>query len=93
MKYVLKYSRQPLVIVNWDGMPDVKGWEDSRESAQWLLPSLYNKDKEGEWRMDVNVELCEAYDSDNDDCESSENKIISDENVMSEEEYDSGDSK
>ena len=29
VKLVLKYSRQPFVIVNWDGMPDVKGWEDS----------------------------------------------------------------
>ena len=26
VKSVLKDSRQPLVIVNWDGMPDVKGW-------------------------------------------------------------------
>ena len=54
-------------------MPDVKGWEDRRESAQRLLPSLYNKDKEGAWRMDVNVELCEADDSDNDDCDGSDN--------------------
>ena len=45
VKLVLKDSRQPFVIVNWDGMPDVKGLEDSRESAQRLLPSLYNKDK------------------------------------------------
>ena len=68
MKLVLKDSRQPFVIVNWDGMPDVKGWEDIRESAQQLFPSIYNKDEEGAWRMDVNVELCEAYDSYNDDC-------------------------
>ena len=64
---MLKNSRQPITIVNWDGMPDVKGWEDCRESAQGLFPSLYKKDKEGAWRMDVNVELCEAYDSANDD--------------------------
>ena len=92
-KLVLKDSRQPLVIVNWDGMPDVKGWEDSRESAQRLLPSLYNKDKEGAWRMDVNVELCEAYDSDNDDCDGSDYESNSDENVMSEEEDNSDNSK
>ena len=53
-------------------MPDVKDWEDIRDSAQRLLPSLYNKDKEGEWRMDVNVELCEAYESDNDYCDGSD---------------------
>ena len=47
MKSVLKDSRQPLFILKWDGMPDVKGWEDSRESDQRLFPSLYKKDKEG----------------------------------------------
>ena len=73
MKLVLKYLRQPFVIVNWDGMPDVKCWEEIRESAKRLLPSLYNKDKEGEWRMDVNVELCEDYVSDNDDCDGYDN--------------------
>ena len=40
VKLVLKDSRQTFVIVDWVGMPDVKGWEDSRESAQQLLPSL-----------------------------------------------------
>ena len=73
VKLVLKDSRQQLVIVNWDGMPEVKCWEDSRESAQRLLPSLYNKDKQGAWRMDVNVELCESYESDNYDCDGSYN--------------------
>ena len=34
VKLVLKDSRQPFVIVNWDGMPEVKGWKDSRESAR-----------------------------------------------------------
>ena len=61
-------------------MPDVKGWEDSRESAQRLLPSLHNKDKAGAWRIKVNVELCEAYDSYNDDCNGSDGKSISDDN-------------
>ena len=91
VKSVLKYSRQPFVIVNWDGMPDIKGWEDSRESAQRLFPSLYNKDKEGAWRMDVNVELFEAYDSDNDDCDGSDDESSRDDNEMSEEDDDSDD--
>ena len=81
------------MIVNWDGMPDVKGWEDSCESAQRLLPSMYNKDKEGAWRMDVNVELCEAYDSDNDDCDGSDDESNIDENVMNEEEDGNDDSE
>ena len=40
MKSLLKYLRQPLVIVKWDGMTDAKGLEDIRESAQHLFPSL-----------------------------------------------------
>ena len=93
VKSVLKDSRQPFVIVNWDVMTDVKGWQDSCKSAQRLLPSMYNKDKEGSWRMDVHVELFEVYDSDNDDCDGSDDKSSSDENVMSEGEDDSDDSE
>ena len=93
MKLVLKYSSQLLVIVKWDGMSNVKYWEDRRESAQRLFTSLYNKDKEGEWRMDVNVELCETYDSDNDYCEVSDDESSSDDNEMSEEEDDIDDRK
>ena len=43
--------------------------------------------------MDVIVELCEAYDSDNDDCDGYDDESSSDDNVMSEEEDDSDDSK
>ena len=84
MKSVLKDLRQTFVIVNFYCMPDAKVWEDSRESAQQIFPSLYNKDKDGTWRMDVDVELCDAYDSDNDDCDGSDDESSSDENVMSE---------
>ena len=72
VKSVIKDLRKPFVIVNWDGMPDVKDQEDSCESDQRLLPSMYTKYKEGVWRMDVNIELCEAYESDNDDCDGSD---------------------
>ena len=88
VKLVLKDLRQPLVIVNWDGMPDVKVREDSHESAQKLLPSMYNQDKDRTWKMDVDVELCEAYESDNYDCDGSDDDSSSDYNEMSEEEDD-----
>ena len=51
------------------------------------------KDKEEKWRNDVNVELCEAYESDNYDCDGSDDESSSDEIVMSEEDDDSDDSK
>ena len=41
--------------------------------------------------MDVNVELCKAYDSENDDCDGSDDESISDENEMSYKEDDSDD--
>ena len=43
--------------------------------------------------MDVNVELCEAYNSDNDECDGSDDESNSDDNVMSKEEDDSEDSE
>ena len=54
------------MVVEWDGMSDVEGWEEKRESTQVLKHHLWNKDKEGAWRMDIKVDLCEAYESDDD---------------------------
>ena len=70
-------------------MPDIKCWEDSRESAQQLLPSIYNKDKEEAWKVGVNVERFEAYDSYNYYCEDSDYESSSEDNEISEEEDDS----
>ena len=80
MRSVLKDLRQPFVFVNCDAMHVVKVWEESHEISQRLLPSMYIKEKEGLWRMDVNVELCEAYESDIDDCDGSDNESSSDDN-------------
>ena len=55
------------------------------------MPSLYNKDKEVSWRMYVNIELCKAYESDNDECDGSEDDSSSADNEMSEEEDDRDD--
>ena len=71
MKSVVDNAREPTVVVEWDGMPDVTGWENKSESVQVLRRHLWNKDKEGAWRMDIGVEPCEAYESDSDsDCDS-----------------------
>ena len=41
-------------------MPDVKEKEDlSDETQQVLAPRKQNKDVEGAWRMDINVEIVE----------------------------------
>jgi len=56
---VVEGSKDPAVEVEWDAMPDVAGFEDSQVSNQRLLPSLWNKDKDGGWRMDVEIDLIE----------------------------------
>ena len=54
---VVEGKSKPTVRVCWDAMSDVKGSENEETSDYVLLPSLWNKDKEGAWRMDVNIEL------------------------------------
>jgi hypothetical protein len=57
---VLLEKAKPTVVVLWDPMPDVKGKEDlSNETQQVLAPRKWNKDVEGAWRMDINVEIVE----------------------------------
>ena len=90
---VLPENAKPTVVVIWDPMPDVKGKEDlSDETQQVLAPRKWNKDVEGAWRMDINVEIVENTEEHevmdlNDDSEgnSSESEI----DLSGEEESDS----
>ena len=65
-------EKPPIVEVLWDGTPDIQGSEDPSTSDQKLLPTKFNKDKEGAWRMDMDIEL--EDDSDDDDEEGSNNE-------------------
>ncbi len=71
---VYKDIAEPTVIVCWDAMPYVEGYEDKRtESKQMLLPSKWNKNAVNAWRMDVNIEMHKSGNNDNeevteDDC-------------------------
>ena len=53
VKSVLKDSRQPFVIVNWDGMPDVKGWEDIRENYCQVCTTRTRRERGG-WMLMLN---------------------------------------
>jgi hypothetical protein len=45
------------VEVEWDPTPDIEGYEASTVSECVLLPSKWNKDnKDGAWRMDIDIE-------------------------------------
>ena len=54
--------KKPTVRVLWDEMADCSGWETSQESDCVLLPSKWNKDNEGAWRMDLPVDIEDTYD-------------------------------
>ena len=48
---------KPTVNVDWDPMDDVDGGEEHTTSPQVLLPSKWNKDIKGAWRMDVAIDV------------------------------------
>ena len=87
---VLKNARQLTVKMRFDPMPDVKCNEDYTVETQKLLPTLWNKDKKGAWRMDVDIdieddidegsenELEESDDETESECEDSESELESD---------------
>ena len=54
---VYEESRDPIVCVNWDPCPDIEGSEEGGELDQKLLPSLWNKNVKGAWRMDVDIAI------------------------------------
>ena len=53
VKHAIEGQHFPTVMVEWDKMEDVAGWEKGGEAEQVLKDHLYNKDKQGTWRRDV----------------------------------------
>ena len=62
---VVEGAKDPTVEVEWDPMEDVSGYEEPQVIDQRLLPSLWNKDKQGGWRMDVEIDVFDEEKSDN----------------------------
>ena len=61
---VVEGERDPTVEVEWDPMTDVSGYEESQVGNQRLMPSLWKKDKQGGWRMDVEVDVSDEESDD-----------------------------
>ena len=70
------------VKVLWDGIPDCAGWENPTEDLQLLLPSKWNKDIVGAWRMDLAIEFHDTSDEEDTDNED-EGNVSEDEMEMS----------
>ena len=85
---VIEGKRQPTVSVGWDPIPDSDDYNEYNESEQVLLPTKWNKDYEGAWQMDVDIEIENVMDDDNE----IDNKISEDENE-NETEIESSDSE
>ena len=62
VKEIVKAKNPPKVLVQWDATPDIEGYENSEVGVQKLLPSLWNANKEGAWRMDIDIDIDEDID-------------------------------
>ena len=51
----------PLVIFEWDAMPDTDGYETKVQAAEELVPKKWRKRSNTGWRIDLDVELIENY--------------------------------
>jgi hypothetical protein len=64
--HVYEKQRVPMVCVRWDPIPDCTGWESSTESNQKLLPTRWNKDAVGAWRLDLPIDVEDTSDNKSD---------------------------
>ena len=64
--HVYEEQRVPTVHVRWDPTPDCTGWESSTESNQKLLPTRWNKDVVGAWRLDLPIDVEDTSDNKSD---------------------------
>ena len=50
-----------MVIVEWDAMPDVEGYETKVEAEEELFPNNMRKHSNKGWTIDLDVEFFENY--------------------------------
>ena len=60
---VLSNKSRPTVNVLWDVMPDVDEYANKTEEVVELLPSKWNKDCDGAWRMDIDLAIGDEEDN------------------------------
>ncbi len=64
--HVYEEQRVPTVCVCWDPIPDCTGWETATESNQKLLPTKWNKDVVGAWKLDLPIDIEDTTDNESD---------------------------
>ena len=89
-------KKENTVVVQWDPTPDIEGSEESSEGDQVLNPKLWNKERHGAWRMDLDIAPCDNDDGGDDDMneDMSVNDGESDDSMCeSKSEYESSDTE
>ena len=89
-------EKENTVVVQWDPTPDIEGSEESSEGDQVLNPKLWNKERHGAWRMDLDIAPCDNDDGGDDDMneDMSVNDGESDDSMCeSKSEYESSDTE
>ncbi len=64
---VVEGVQDPTVKVKWDAQLDAHGYEKSTITNQRLLPTRWRKDREGRWRMDVEIDIESKIDNESDE--------------------------
>ena len=52
---MLKNQEVPTVMIQWNGIPDITRWENRGPHGGELSENLFNRDKEGALRLDVDL--------------------------------------
>ena len=87
-------EKKDTVEVEWDATPDIEGSEQIHTSDQVLKPKLWNKERKGAWRMDLDIAPCDGDDRESSDIDGDGSDIDSDsDDSMSESEIESSDSE
>mmetsp|Transcript_13262 Transcript_13262/g.28668 ORF Transcript_13262/g.28668 Transcript_13262/m.28668 type:complete len:105 (+) Transcript_13262:1916-2230(+) len=91
---VLKDKKTPQVLVNWNAMLDVEGYEKSCKEPVKLLDSKWNKDHPRAWHKDLDIEIGNKYETDADEeCNSVNDKSDSEDMDIEESKSESEESE
>ena len=71
-------EKEDTVVVEWDPTPDIEGSEDRSESDQVLKQKLWNKERHGAWRMDLDIAPCDDDDNKDSDMDGDSSNSDSD---------------
>ncbi len=73
---VVQGVHDPTVRVKWDAQEDADGYDASTITDRKLVPSKWRNDKEGAWRMDIEIDVESDIDNESEDEDKVEDDIL-----------------